>query len=146
MNTSGRTRVRPFTAVMTVLNKLGKIVSSRYKFSKGQDETTSILEGIRDVRKEHNVGPLKYLSLDNPLVDGIPFHNVFSELKSGTSSYNKTGSLPMMHIPSENIIYFNNAHSLDHYILSNLEKLNTSNIKYGLDTEWEKYTKELTIL
>ena len=51
-----------------------------------------------------------------------------------------------MHIPSENIIYFNNAHSLDHYILSNLEKLNISNIKYGLDTEWEKYTKELTIL
>ena len=39
VNTTGKTQVRPFTAVMTVLNKLGKIVSSRYKYSKGHNET-----------------------------------------------------------------------------------------------------------
>ena len=129
-----------------MLNKLGKIVSSRYKFSKGQEETSSILEGIKEVRIQHNIGDLKYLSLDNPLGDGIPFYNVFPELTKGTTSYIETGSLPMMHIPSENIVFFTNAPSLDHYILSNLEKLNNTNLKYGLDTEWERDSQELTIL
>ena len=52
----------------------------------------------------------------------------------------------MMHIPSENIVFFTNGPLLDHYILSNLEKLNNTNLKYGLDTEWERDSQELTIL
>lgn len=38
VNTTGRTRVRPFTAVMTILNKMGKIVSSRYKYTKSHEK------------------------------------------------------------------------------------------------------------
>ena len=146
VNTTGKTRVRPFTAVMTVLNKLGKIVSSRYKYSKGHNETKAILLGIKEIRDHQNTGPLKYLSLDNPVGDAPPFNEVFKELEEGTTPYKKSGSLPKMYIPKDNIMFFNSFEILDNYMLSVLEELDIASKKYGLDTEFDIKSKELTIL
>ena len=74
VNTTGRTRVRPFTAVMTILNEMWEIVSSRYKYTKSHEETKIFLEVISDVRLHHGIEPLKYVSLDNPEGDVHPFN------------------------------------------------------------------------
>ena len=93
--------MRPFTAMMTVLNKTGKIVSARFKYTKNHQETESILQGIKKIRDSHNVGPLKHLSLDDPAGDMAPFNNIFPELKHGTTSYVQSGSLPTMKLIQE---------------------------------------------
>ena len=147
VNTSGRSRVRPFTAMMTVLNKTGKIVSARFKYTKNHEETESILKGIRRIRDLHNVGPLKHLSLDDPAGDMGPFNNIFPELKDGTIPYVESGTLPRLKlIPEKDYLFFTTYHSLHHYILSIAEDLSNSSKHYGLDTEFERDTAELTIL
>ena len=106
----------------------------------------SILLGIKEIRDHQNTGPLKYLSLDNPASDAPPFKDVFKELKEGTSPYIKSGSLPKMHIPKENIMFFTSIQVLENYILSVDDELNIASKKYGLDTEFDIKSKELTIL
>lgn len=146
VNTSGKTQVCPFTAVMTVLNKLGNIVSSQYKYSKGHNETRSILLSIKEIRDHQNTGPLNYLSLDNPAGDYQSFNEIFKELEEGTTPHIESGSLPKMHIPKDNIMFFASFQVLENFMLSVLDELNIASKKYGLDTEFDIKSKELIIL
>ena len=80
--------------MMTVLSKTGKIVSSRFKYTKNHNETKSILLGIKNIRDEQNVGKLKHLSLDDPQGEVGPFNHIFPELLDGTASYVESSSIP----------------------------------------------------
>ena len=51
-----------------------------------------------------------------------------------------------MNIASENVKFFTNFSALEMYLLSNLDTIKITKKKYGLDTEWERDSKELTIL
>ena len=58
VNTSGRSRVSPFTAAQTNLSKIGKIVASRFKFTKSHTEVKAIVAGIKDSREKNGAPPL----------------------------------------------------------------------------------------
>ena len=147
VNTSRKSRVHPFTAMMTVLNKTGKVVSACFKYTKNHEETESILNRIRRIRELHNVGPLKHLSLYDPTGDIAPFNNLFPELKNGITPYVESGTLPQMKLlPKKYCLLFTTYNSLCLYILSKAEDLCNSSKHYELDTEFERDTQELTIL
>ena len=50
--TLDKSRGWPFTTMLTVANKLGKMVSSRFKHIENHDETKSILTTIKYFRSE----------------------------------------------------------------------------------------------
>lgn len=104
----------------------------------------TILEGISDVRLHHGIGPLKYVSLDNPEGDVHPFNQTFKELTDGTTPYVRSGTLPLMKLPS--MFFYNTSNRLEQYLLSWTEEINASSPYYGLDTEFEYAGGELTIL
>ena len=93
------------------------------------------------------MGDLKDLSLDDLLGDTAPFNEVFPELKNGTVPYEDSSSLPKIELEKDNdYVYFTKYNGLQNYILSNEHKIYNGSKKYGLDTEFEMDTQELTIL
>lgn len=74
----------------------------------------------------------------------IHLNKKFKELTDETTPYVRSGTLPLMELPS--MSFYNTSNRLEQYLLSCTEEINTSSPYYGLDTEFEYAGGELTIL
>lgn len=149
INTSGRSRARPYTALQTVLAKSKKIVAAAFKFTKSHAEALAVAKKLKTCRDFVEAPPLKVLWTDDPKGEEGPMREVFGEeLLLGTTPFEKVGSLPKIDLKLSEIDYFDNVTAANNFFSSDIfqNKLKKSELLYGLDTEFEKDGKELTAL
>ena len=95
VNTAGRSRARPYTAMETLLSKAGKIVAAVLKFTKSHAESLAIANRVKKVRNVFGSPRLKVLWTDDPKGEEGPIYEVFGdELNEGTTPFEKVSELP----------------------------------------------------
>jgi hypothetical protein len=146
VNTSGRSRVQPFGCSQTMMSKQGRVVVSRLKFTKAHNEVTAILTGLKEARENAGAPDLKWLTLDNPDGDKAPYEDLWPHLLSGTVSFYDKSNAPKLRLGKEEYKLFKDVQSANNYILSVMDKLSTASPYFGLDTEFERYGGELTVV
>ena len=142
VTTSARKRVKPYSALLTLLSKQGKIVAAVWKMSMSHDTNRRILQEVKAARDHVGAPPLKLLLTDNPVGEQAPYYEVFPELHEGTVT---ATSLPMIEVPDDDIAFFDESTPLSDFILSFAHLIPDRDIYYGLDTEFERDGR-LTVL
>jgi hypothetical protein len=148
VNTSGRSCVSPFTAAQTNLSKIGKIVASRFKYTKSHPKVKAIVAGIKDSCEKTNVPPLDYLALNNPEGNGEPYEEAWGkDLGRGVVSYENNGSLPRLElIEQKDFIFFSCMESFESFVMAKWEEIECADKYVGLDTKFDRHTQELYVI
>jgi hypothetical protein len=148
VNTSGRSRVQLFTAMLTIMAKVGKLICGRFKFTKSHDEVTTILEGLKTTREDMGAPDLKWLTVDNPEGDRAPYEQVFSEgLLQDLLLFGADSDLPILTLQEDDYQLFTYADRVDDYLLLVIDDIDeNATTVYGLDTEFDKYSGVLSAL
>ena len=138
----------PFTAAQTNLSKVGKIVASRFKFTKSHTEVRAIVSGIKDSREKTNAPPLDYLAFDNPEGDSDPYEEVWgNKIQRGIVPFEKVGSLPRLELVEQSdFICFSVLDPFEHYIMAHWDSIEKADKYVGLDTEFDRVSHELYVI
>ena len=148
VNTSGRSRVSPFTATQTNLSKIGKIIASRFKFTKSHAEVKAIVAGIKDSREKTSAPPLAYLAFDNPEGDGEPYEEAWgNDIGRGVVPFEKCGGLPRLELLElRDFVYFSCMESFGNFVMTHWDDIEKADKHVGLDTEFDRHTHELYVI
>jgi hypothetical protein len=149
VNTTAKSRAKPFSASYTLHNKSRIIAFSRLKYTKSHDEMKPILQEWKAARQNGGAPELKKFETDNVASDERMWLSVFPELSRGVVPYDPNPNVPSLMLSEEDYRFFTTADAVDNFVLASLDILDSlegHQCYYGLDLEWNRNSPRTSLL